>query len=75
MTKKQISQKIWTLLINNNRMTVTQLAIQIDKSRTWTSLHVNGHLQSPDTCAAIAAALGVEVENIWGENSDCKRAA
>ncbi len=73
MTKKQISKRIWNLLIDNE-MTVNQLALQIHRSRTWTSLHVNGHLESPDTCAAIAEVFGLTVADIWSEK-ESKRAA
>ncbi len=73
MTKKQISKRIWNLLIEKE-MTVSELARQIHRSRTWTSLHVNGHLESPDTCAAIAEVFGLAVADIWSEK-ESKRAA
>ncbi len=73
MTKKEISKRIWTLLIAND-LDVSRLARRIHKSRTWTSLHVNGHLESPDTCAAIAEVFGLTVADIWSEK-ESKRAA
>lgn len=73
MTKKQISKRIWTLLIAND-WTVSDLARMIKRSRTWTSLHVNGHLESPETCEAIARAFGLGVGDIWTDHNS-KRAA
>jgi len=54
-------------------LSIAELARRIDKSRTWTSLVINGHMKSPGTRKAIAHELGKRVDELWENNG--KRAA
>lgn len=51
------------------KINITELARAIGRSRTWVSLVLHGHRKSPATRKAIAEALGVPYERLWGKES------
>ncbi len=60
-------------ILVDQELSIAELARRIKKSRTWTSLVINGHMKSPETRKAIAQALKAHVEDLWENNG--KRAA
>ncbi|MBI5205089.1 MAG: hypothetical protein HZA11_09245 [Nitrospirae bacterium] len=56
------------------RINITALAKRIGRTRTWVSLVVNGHEESPVTRELIASALGVTVNELWPEHNRRKAA-
>lgn len=50
------------------KINITAVANMIGRTRTWTSLVLNGHEKSPATRKLIASALGVSVEELWPEH-------
>jgi len=49
------------------RINIGEVAKATGKSRTWISLVLNGHFKGEPTRRAIAEALGVPYEELWGE--------
>jgi len=49
------------------RINTVELAKSTGKSRTWISLVLNGHFKGKPTRRAIAEALGVPYEELWGK--------
>lgn len=48
-------------------LSITEVARKISRSRTWTSLVINGHEKSEDARKAISKALGVPYNDLWRE--------
>ncbi len=69
-----MTKEIKKLLIDQE-ITIVELARRIGKSRTWTSLVINGNMRSPATRSLIARALGKRVQDLWPEDNGNKRAA
>jgi transcriptional regulator with XRE-family HTH domain len=59
-------KKIKKLMIDREK-TIADVAREIGKSRTWTSLVINGNMKTSATRKAIAEALGVDVVTLWPE--------
>jgi len=65
--KAKNNKKIKILLINND-LDVAKLARKIKKNRSWVSQVLYGHIKGEPTRRAIAEALGVPYEELWGED-------
>lgn len=50
------------------RINIKGLARATGRSRTWISLVVNGRVKGEPTRRAIAEALGVSYEELWGKD-------
>jgi|GEM_PF-2173071 len=60
------NKRIKILLINKD-LDVAKLARLIGKNRSWVSQVLYGHIKGEPTRKAIAEALGVPYEELWGE--------
>ncbi len=52
------------------KINISELARRTGKSRTWLSLVLNGHFKGLPTRKAIAEALGVPYEELWGKEEE-----
>lgn len=69
-----MTKQIKKMLIDQS-LSIAELARRIGKSRTWTSLVINGNMKSPATRMLIARGLGVKVQELWPEDEIKVRAA